>query len=215
MSQGISTTRQRTGPAGRARVALRRALGLRRSEGGTAAVEFAILSLPFLALVGGTLETGMAFWAQMGLEQAVADASREIYTGEFQNDNKSTKDTTTLLTRFRTLLCTENGKARFTLFNCDNVRVNVTVQDDFSSLTPTSPTQVNAKTGVQDWNPSFGASYSCARSSSVVLVQVAVDYPVFFKLLNPAAVSLPNNRRVLQAASVFRAEPYDSKAACS
>ena len=94
-----------------------------------------------------------------------------------------------------------------TLFNCANVRVSVTAAPTFSDVSPVSPVTVNASTGVSDWNTSF-QGYTCARSSAIMIVQAAVDVPVFFPLLASTAASLPGKRRVLQATTVFKVEPY-------
>lgn len=196
------------------RAAGQRAGRFGRCRGGAAAIEFAIVCVPFVALIGGILETSLAYWAQMNLEYNVSEAARGIYTGQFQTANASTKDTTTLIAAFRKSICEENGKPRPTLFTCTSVRLNVTVYDNFSSVAPITPTKVNATTGQRDWDPAFGKSYGCATSSSVVLIQAAVDYPVFFSLLNLSAVMLPGGKRVLQTATVFRAEPYNSSGAC-
>lgn len=192
-----------------------RALCFGRSEGGAAAVEFALVALPFLALLGGSLEIALSFWAQANLEQAVYEAARDVYTGSFQNANAKTTNTTQLISAFKNSICTDGGKAKLTLFNCANVRVNVIVHDDFAGLKPVSATQTDTQTGETGWNPAYGTTYACARSSSAVLIQAAVDYPVYFKLLNPTAVVLSGDRRILQAATVFRVEPYESKGACS
>ena len=48
----------------------------------------------------------------------------------------------------------------------------------------------------------------------MIVVQAAVDVPVYFPLLGAAYATLPNRRRLLQAAAVFQVEPFDSTAAC-
>ncbi len=81
-----------------------------QARDGATAVEFALVALPFFALVGACLENGIVFWEQEILQQAVSDASRQIYTGAFQTTNAGTTDTATLMSRFRTAICTQpNG----------------------------------------------------------------------------------------------------------
>ena len=194
---------------GRARLEAR-LRGFARASGGATAVEFGLLALPLLALVGASLETGVTYWAQEMLQQAVSDAGRQIYTGRFQTANAATKGSTDLLNAFRTEMC----KARFTLFTCANVRISINQVDGFANAALAKPTQVDPTTKVSDWNPSF-ASYDCGRSNAVMVIQAAVDFPVMFTLLNAGVATLPSRRRVLQAATVFQVEPFDSTPVCS
>src|SRR5215472_12297774 len=71
--------------AGLRRLVTRSKLGrlIERQEG-TAAVEFAIVAAPFLALVFAIMETALVFFAGQALETAVAQSSRWIMTGQAQ-----------------------------------------------------------------------------------------------------------------------------------
>lgn len=48
----------------------------RRSEGGAAAVEFALVVLPLLLIIGGIINFGVAFANQISLDNAVRQAAR-------------------------------------------------------------------------------------------------------------------------------------------
>ena len=56
-----------------------------RQQDGAAAVEFALVAAPFLALIFAILETALVFFAGQALETAVANSSRLIMTGQAQN----------------------------------------------------------------------------------------------------------------------------------
>lgn len=181
---------------------------------GTTAVEFGLLGLPFLALVTACLENALVYWQQEILQQAVVEAGRQIYTGKFQTTNSGTTSATTLIAKFRTAVCTQsNGTARITIFNCANVRVSVTQADGFTATALVSPTSVDSN-GVRSWNPNF-ESYSCGGASAIMVVQAAVEIPVFFPLLGSSGPRLANGRRVIQAATVIKAEPYSTTSVCS
>ncbi len=169
--------------------------------------------MPFLALAGASLEAGLTYFGQEILQQAVTEAGRQIYTGQFQTANVGTTDTTTLLKNFRTAMCFPGGRARMTTFPCGSVRVSITKAASFDAATPSQSTVTDPRTGVSDWNASF-QSYTCARANDVVVVQAVIDVPVYFPLLGSAYATLPNRRRVLQAATVFQVEPFNSTAAC-
>src|SRR5437016_8109004 len=66
----------------RAPAAIRR---LGRREDGAAAVEFALVAVPFLALLFAIIETALVFFAGQYLETLVADSSRLIMTGQVQS----------------------------------------------------------------------------------------------------------------------------------
>ncbi|TXN06877.1 pilus assembly protein [Methylobacterium sp. WL103] len=185
-----------------------------RAKKGTTAVEFGLLALPFLGLVTACLENALVYWQQEILQQAIVDAGRQLYTGKFQTANSGTTNMATLATKFRTAICTEsNGSPRLTIFDCTTVRVSVTQAETLAGATPVSPTSTDAK-GVVTWNPQF-QSYSCAGASAIMVIQAAVDVPAYFPLLGSSASRLSTGRRVIQAATVFKAEPYTTKSVCS
>lgn len=185
-----------------------------RAKQGATAVEFGLLALPFLALLGASLENGLVAWQQEILQQAVVEAGRQIYTGKFQTANQGVTNQTTLMNNFKTALCTRSdGTPRTTIFPCANVRISVTQASSFAGATQVSPTATNGS-GASDWNANFG-SYTCGGASAIMVVQAAVDIPVFFTFLGSQTVTLPNRRRVLQAATVFKVEPYTSGSVCS
>lgn len=171
-----------------------------RDARGATAVEFALVALPFLALVGGVFEMGIGAWAQATLQQAVTDSARQIYTGKFQLANAAEKDSAKLLTKFRELLCEEARQTGVVFFDCSTVQVSITKATKFADASFTSP---SSGTG---WNPNF-SSYSCGGGGAYMVVQAAVEFPVFFTLYGPGA-PMSGNKRLLQAAAVFKVEPY-------
>src|ERR1700736_976406 len=57
---------------------------LLRREDGAAAVEFALVAAPFLALMFAIIETALVFFAGQYLETVVTDSTRLILTGQAQ-----------------------------------------------------------------------------------------------------------------------------------
>src|SRR5512132_1772998 len=78
-----------------------------RGEDGAAAVEFAIVAAPFLALMFAIMETALVFFASQTLETAVADSARLIMTGQAQSQSFSAA-------QFKTQVCNRIGG----LFDC-------------------------------------------------------------------------------------------------
>ena len=109
-----------------ARVACRFA----RHQDGAAAVEFALVALPFLALTFAILETALVFFAGQTLEAAVTDAGRLIMTGQAQTAGYTKDD-------FKTQVCNRLAGG---LFNCSNgVYVDVKTYTSFAAVNTASP----------------------------------------------------------------------------
>src|SRR4029078_11928527 len=94
-----------------------------RAQEGAAAVEFALIAAPFLALLFAIIETALVFFAGQTLEYAVTQSGRLIMTG--QADAGSFNQTT-----FKDQVC-----ARIVaLFDCaNNLYVNVQKYSTFAS----------------------------------------------------------------------------------
>jgi Flp pilus assembly protein TadG len=85
---------------------VRRIIGrFRKSQDGVAAIEFAMLSLPFFMLVFATIEVFVAFAGEQLLENAVDTMSRQVRTGQITFQMGRAPDKTEA--EFRAQLCEE------------------------------------------------------------------------------------------------------------
>ncbi|HKH81323.1 MAG TPA: TadE/TadG family type IV pilus assembly protein [Methylovirgula sp.] len=168
---------------------LRPPLGFLRSEDGTSAVEFAMIALPFLAIIFATLQTAILLMAQEELETAVEKSGRLILTGQAP----------ATLALFTTDVC----KDLHALFNCSNLMINMQTSDTFSDASPAAPTLTyNAQGQVTNtW------SYQPGSPGSIEVLQVMYQWPVFGGLLGFNLSNLPNGNHLLMATSVFKNEP--------
>jgi Flp pilus assembly protein TadG len=156
---------------------------------GATAVEFALVCVPFFALIFAIIETALVFFAGQMLESAVADASRRLLTGqtEFQDEE-----------RFKALVC-----ARMVgLFDCDGgLAVDVRV---LASFGPPPPRPVdgagNLDTSDFGFNPGGGGD--------ILLVRAVYPWPVVVSLLGFNLADMPDGNRLLIATSAFRNEPF-------
>ena len=165
-----------------------------RREDGAAAVEFAIVALPFFAMLFAILETALVFFASQTLETAVADSARLIMTGQAQNSSLTA-------TTFKNAVC---AKLAGGLFNCGGSDMTVDVQKytAFASADLTRPVNEDGTVKPGGYNP------GCP--GDIVVVRLIYQYPVYVSLMGLADMS--GNKRLLVATSVFRNEPY--KATC-
>ena len=100
-----------------------------RQQDGAAAVEFALVAVPFLALLFAILETALVFFAGQTLEAAAADSARLIMTGQAQTGE---------------LLAMPTSRPRcariYGLFDCANgVYVDVKSYSSFATINTSSP----------------------------------------------------------------------------
>ena len=175
---------------------------------GAAALEFALVSLPFLALVGAIVQIAFVIWAGQNFDHAVQNAVRSLFTGQFQIANSGTSSAAILLQKLNETMCGTGANRQATLFDCSSVKIDVAVAASFATGSSATPMNATSRT----WNSSFGTNYACAKPGAIVVVTAAVKIPVFFSLLDLAQKSFADGTHLLQSTAVFRTEPYQTTA---
>jgi Flp pilus assembly protein TadG len=160
-----------------------------RQQDGAAAVEFAMVAAPFLALIFAIMETAIVFFAGQALETAVADSSRLIMTRQAQTQGMSQA-------QFKDAVCARI----YGLFDCQNgVQVDVRKFSSFANVTMPSPVDGN-----------FGAmGYDPGGPGDIVVVRLFYKYPVYVSLLgfSSSMSNVAGGMRLLAATAAFRNEP--------
>ncbi|HEY4199261.1 MAG TPA: TadE family protein [Devosiaceae bacterium] len=172
----------------------RRSRALACAEDGATMIEFAILAVPFFALLGATLETAMVFLAGQFLDSAVQDSTRMILTGQAQNTSMTAEG-------FRGLIC----QGLYGMFDCSKLQIDVKPITDFRSasaaidppLDPTDPTK---------WK--LSPTYNPGKSSEVIMVRAYYKWPTIFNFFGFSLATQSDGTRLLGAIRVFRNEPY-------
>lgn len=168
-----------------------------REQDGSAAVEFALIAVPFLALLFAILETALVFFASQTLEAAVSDASRLIMTGQAQTAGFSQAD-------FKTQVCNRIAG----LFDCSGgVYVDVKQYSSFSSVNSASP----VTNGTFD---TTRMAYVPGGPGCIEVVTLYYQWPIYVSLLGNNLSNLNGSKRLLVATSVFRNEPYSTSGTC-
>jgi Flp pilus assembly protein TadG len=168
-----------------------------RQYDGAAAVEFALVAAPFLALLFAIMETAFVFFASQTLEATVADASRLILTGQAQTNGYSQAD-------FKTAVCARV----YGLFDCANgMSVDVKNYSSFSAVNNTSPV-VNGQLVTS------GMTYTPGGPGCIEVVKLYYQWPIYVSMLGNNLSNLSGNYRLLVATSVFRNEPYGGTGGC-
>jgi Flp pilus assembly protein TadG len=163
------------------------------NDSGAAAVEFSIVAAPFLALLVALFQTAMVFLAGRELDQAVAEASRYIMTGQAQTSSMSQA-------QFKSWVC----QNIYALFDCNNLMVNVQTYTSSSAISTAAPALTyNAQGQVTNsW------SYSPGGPSDFVVVQVMYQWPIVLGPLGFNLSNMGNGNRMLMSTAVFKNEPY-------
>ncbi len=171
--------------------ALKRRRKFARDERGVTVIEFALLALPFFAIIGAILETGIIFLASQILDSALADSSRLIRTGQAQAQSYTA-------TEYRAAIC----EGLYGMFDCNALKVKVTEVADFSSatLSPVADPDDGAWLIVESYNDGVGSSF--------VMVEAYYKWPVLLNLYDFNLSNLPDGTRLLSSVRVFRNEPF-------
>ena len=186
---------------------------LMHGEAGAATVEFAIVAVPFLALVFAILETAFIFFAQQALENAAVAAGRLIMTGQAQSNYQGSGQPMTLQ-QFKTAACGAIGG----VLNCNtNLIVDIQTYPSFAAANAGNATSapLNAQ-GVLQINPN-SPPFNMGGPGDIVVVVLMYQWPAWVRL--PGLTSLmdlasgsnqPVTGRLLMATSVFMNEPYQT-----
>lgn len=165
-----------------------------RDQRGTTAIEFGLLAIPFFALVGATLETGLVSLAGQILDSAVQDSSRLIRTGQAQTANYNAA-------LFEDAIC----DGLYGMFTCNELRVRVTVMVDFATAMAASPVVASGPNAGQ-W--SIVEDYDDGVRDSIILVEAHYKWPVILNIGGFTLEDQPGGMRLLSAVRVFRNEPF-------
>jgi Flp pilus assembly protein TadG len=162
-----------------------------RSRDGTAAVEFGLVSLPFIAIVLALFQLGIVFLAQQELETAVEKTGRLALTGQAQSLNRK---------QFRAKLCA-NLPA---LFSCSGVMIDMQPAGSFAREATSAPTLTYDAQGEvsNEW------AYNPGGRGDIEVLRVMYLWPTFLGPLNFRLANLSNGKRLLIATAIFKNEPY-------
>jgi Flp pilus assembly protein TadG len=166
------------------------------AQDGLAAVEFAIVSIPFLMILFSIFELGALFMGSTALEAATVSAARQIRTGQFQQGAANNA------AGFRTLVC--EGISWISSSDCNaSLSVDVRTFDDFSDMNVTAPIKDNAIDQTQ-------LAFDSGKPCSIVLVRVFYPWTLLTPVLEPGLPNLGPNQRLMTTTIAFRNENWQS-----
>ena len=184
---------------------------------GATAVEFAMVSVPFLGLLFAIFETAFVFLAQEGLDAATTAAARQVMTGQAQGISAITTSA-----QFRdSLICSPTPPAQRILpsfITCSNLIIDVSQASTFAGADVSKSFYTNP---TMNYNP--------GGANCIVVVRVVYPMPVYLSIISgnnlvatgtdsTAGQTLYNGSMhyMIMSTSVFRNEPFpaSSYSAC-
>jgi Flp pilus assembly protein TadG len=163
----------------------------RRDKRGATVVEFALLALPFLALMLAIFETFLLLFASQTFETATQQGARLIRTGQAQAANLNAEE-------FKEQIC----EAMALLLNCmQNLMVDVRTYTDFGNVDLANPID-------EDGNLVTTFEYDPGVAGDIVVVRTFYEWPLHTNLLGLGLANLSNGKRLIASATAFRNEPF-------
>jgi Flp pilus assembly protein TadG len=157
---------------------------------GSAAIEFAILVMPFMVVILAIVELAVMYFVDSGLDAAVHKVARQVRVGTAKNNSWT-------LQSFKTAVCAELSYS----FSCTgNLLVTASVITDMNSVTHTS--------GISGGTLSVTETFNIGGTGDYVLIQAFLPWDPVFKLYAFSSGRLTDGRYVLGAAELFKNEPF-------
>lgn len=164
-----------------------------RARQGSAAVEFAIVALPFFFMMFSVLELALVFVLDSVMENATIETGRLVRTGQADAQNFNA-------TTFRTNLC-----SRMSIFSsgcASKVTVDVRRIPQFTN--PNVPDPL----GGAAFDPNATA-YDGGDPGDIMLVRAWYQHTLLTPFLAQGLSKLNDGKAYLTATTAFRNEPYD------
>lgn len=168
----------------------------KRDRKGVVAIEFAMVALPFLFFVFGIIGSGLYFFTDNGLQNAVETAARKIRTGQAQRTGMT-------VDQFRNEICA-NG----TFLDCSKLRVLLQKGTDWSAISPQSCVSTTGTLVNSSGNSSDPLEQYAGGAGEVVLVTACYEWDLSQSVSFLGFSGMGNGSTLIQAAATFRTEPY-------
>ncbi len=174
--------------------------GLRNSKG-TAAIEFAMIAPIFFMLFFAITESGLAYFANMTLENGVAESARLIRTGQAQGLSITKA-------QFRDIVCEQIEM----LMSCDSDKLYIDVRA-FSSFGGAGfQNEFDEDGNINEDLDAYqlGQSSAAGNAQDIVLVRAFYKWPLFTPGFAEYYSNMPNgdNYHLISSSFAFRNEPF-------
>lgn len=163
-----------------------------RNRSGVAAVEFALIAVPFFFVLFASIEAAIVAGAGVVLDNAVDDAARLVMTGQTQTADITAEN-------FRKALCDDIA----VMMACSRLKVDMRTFPTFDAI----PTDVPIKLGNVD---DTGFCFDPGAQDNITIVRAFYEWPWMTGFLQQAA-SATNGQAVLFSMAAFMNEPFGTR----
>ena len=161
-----------------------------RNQTGGAAVDFALIAAPFLAVLMAIIESAIVLLAGQVLQTSTTNAARQIMTGQAQNKAWTAQ-------QFKDYVC--GGLT--VMFDCGKLNIDVRAFSAFGAVNLPAVTNANGTlTNAYVYQP--------GNPGDVVVVRLIYQWPVLASGLGIGLVNSASSSNTLVATAAFRNEPY-------
>jgi Flp pilus assembly protein TadG len=167
---------------------------LLRNEDGVAAIEFAILALPFFLLVFAIIESSISFAGQQLLQNATDDYARQIRTGQLRTADVSQTGAKAFICQ-RISLLVESG--------CPGLIVDL---KEYSSFEAAAAVSIKYTTDRDIDSTGFGAAPG--GPISINMLRVFYKWPVLTDFMRSYMSNLKGGKVLHYATTTWQNEPY-------
>lgn len=155
---------------------------LGRSRDGVAAIEFALLAIPFFLLLFAIIETCIAYAAEQVLDNAVDEMARKLRTGQITYETGQPTDMTK--GEFRAAFCEQIA----ILMSCDDkLSLNVQSLPSFNQIPEGIPREDGRPFGDLDTS---GFDYAPGQDGSKNIVRAYYRWPIVTDLIRPFVTNI-------------------------
>ena len=158
------------------------------SDDGAAALEFAMVAMPFFALLFGIMQVSLVMFANQVLQTMVSTGARNIMVGQMKGRT---------LSDFRKAICDEEKSGGSALFDCSKILLQVKSFATFSAA--------NSYTAGSCFDPEQADPVACfdpGTGDSIVVVRAIYEWPIGLTM------ETFNDKSVIVATAAFRNEPF-------
>ncbi len=191
----------------------------RANRDGATAVEFAMVSVPFLGLLFAIFETAFVFFVTEATESATAEAARQIMTAQAQG-----KYTTSTQFRDNVICPTATGTKSLipSFIKCSNLIVDIRTVGAGGASTTFAGADLSKASMIA---PGFTPKYCIGVGGDIVVVRVLYPMPVYLSILSATSMTQVSQstsgqtnytsadgavgyKHVLMATAAFQNEPF-------
>jgi Flp pilus assembly protein TadG len=165
-------------------------------DGGTEFVEFAIVILPFLAVVIAIFQISYFLFAQQTLQTAAAEFGRQFMTNQGPAQNATVNGNGQL--KSTAAICNIISP----LLSCGSVVVNVQSYQDYQSANTSAPSMYdNNCNAINSWN------YTAGNPGQVVVIQLMYPLRIITGPLGFGLSNVCNGNMMVMGVTAIRVEP--------